>query len=32
MKARAENLAGRSYELMAFLVDVLGVDQGRGAL
>jgi L-lactate dehydrogenase complex protein LldE len=25
MKARAENLAGRSYELMAFLVDVLGV-------
>jgi L-lactate dehydrogenase complex protein LldE len=27
MKARAENLAGRSYELMAFLVDVLGVDK-----
>jgi len=26
MKARAENLAGRSYELMAFLVDVLGVE------
>jgi len=25
MKARAENLANRSYELMAFLVDVLGV-------
>ena len=25
MKARAENLASRSYELMAFLVDVLGV-------
>jgi L-lactate dehydrogenase complex protein LldE len=25
MKARAENLAARSYELMAFLVDVLGV-------
>lgn len=25
MKTRAENLAGRSYELMAFLVDVLGV-------
>ncbi|MFI4999487.1 MAG: (Fe-S)-binding protein [Reyranellales bacterium] len=25
MKARAENLAGRSYELMSFLVDVLGV-------
>ena len=25
MKLRAENLAGRSYELMAFLVDVLGV-------
>ena len=25
MKARAERLAGRSYELMAFLVDVLGV-------
>ena len=25
MKARAETLAGRSYELMAFLVDVLGV-------
>lgn len=25
MKARAESLAGRSYELMAFLVDVLGV-------
>ena len=25
MKARAEDLAGRSYELMAFLVDVLGV-------
>ena len=32
MKARAENLAGRSHELMSFLVDVLGVDQGRGAL
>lgn len=27
MKLRAENLAGRSYELMAFLVDVLGVDK-----
>ena len=27
MKIRAENLAGRSYELMAFLVDVLGVDK-----
>jgi L-lactate dehydrogenase complex protein LldE len=25
MRARAENLAGRTYELMAFLVDVLGV-------
>lgn len=25
MKARAENLAGRSYELISFLVDVLGV-------
>ncbi|MBY0322053.1 MAG: (Fe-S)-binding protein [Reyranella sp.] len=25
MKARAEHLAGRSFELMAFLVDVLGV-------
>jgi L-lactate dehydrogenase complex protein LldE len=25
MKARAENLAGRSHELVAFLVDVLGV-------
>ena len=25
MKAKAEDLAGRSYELMAFLVDVLGV-------
>ena len=25
MKTRAENLAGRSYELMAFLVNVLGV-------
>jgi L-lactate dehydrogenase complex protein LldE len=25
LKARAENLASRSYELMAFLVDVLGV-------
>lgn len=25
MKVRAENLAARSYELMAFLVDVLGV-------
>jgi L-lactate dehydrogenase complex protein LldE len=25
MKARAENLAGRSHELMSFLVDVLGV-------
>jgi len=25
LKARAENLANRSYELMAFLVDVLGV-------
>ena len=25
MKARAENLANRSYELVAFLVDVLGV-------
>ncbi len=32
MKARAENLAGRSYELMSFLVDVLGVKQGRRAL
>jgi L-lactate dehydrogenase complex protein LldE len=27
MRARAESLAGRSYELMAFLVDVLGVDR-----
>src|SRR6185312_8500616 len=27
MKARAENLAHRSYELMSFLVDVLGVDK-----
>ena len=27
MRARAEGLAGRSYELMAFLVDVLGVDR-----
>lgn len=27
MKARAENLAGRSYELMDFLVGVLGVDK-----
>jgi L-lactate dehydrogenase complex protein LldE len=27
MKLRAENLAGRSYELMAFLVDVLGVEK-----
>jgi L-lactate dehydrogenase complex protein LldE len=27
LKARAENLAMRSYELMAFLVDVLGVDK-----
>ena len=27
MKARAENLARRSYELMSFLVDVLGVDK-----
>jgi L-lactate dehydrogenase complex protein LldE len=27
MKARAEALAGRSYELIAFLVDVLGVDK-----
>ena len=26
MKLRAEKLAGRSYELMAFLVDVLGVE------
>ena len=26
MKARAENLAGRSYELMAFLVDVMGIE------
>ena len=26
IKVRAENLAGRSYELMAFLVDVLGVE------
>ena len=26
MKLRAESLAGRSYELMAFLVDVLGVE------
>jgi len=25
LKARAENLAGRSYELISFLVDVLGV-------
>jgi L-lactate dehydrogenase complex protein LldE len=25
LKARAENLAGRSYELLSFLVDVLGV-------
>jgi L-lactate dehydrogenase complex protein LldE len=25
LKARAENLAGRSYELVSFLVDVLGV-------
>ena len=25
MKRRAENLAGRSYELMSFLVDVLGI-------
>lgn len=27
MKARAENLAGRTFELVAFLVDVLGVKQ-----
>ncbi|MBS0519745.1 MAG: (Fe-S)-binding protein [Proteobacteria bacterium] len=27
MKAKAENLAGRSHELMSFLVDVLGVDK-----
>ncbi len=27
MKARAEALAGRSYELMSFLVDVLGVTE-----
>jgi L-lactate dehydrogenase complex protein LldE len=27
MKAKAENLAGRSFELMSFLVDVLGVKQ-----
>jgi L-lactate dehydrogenase complex protein LldE len=27
MKARAANLAGRSYELVAFLVDVLGVTE-----
>jgi L-lactate dehydrogenase complex protein LldE len=27
MKVRAESLAGRSYELMAFLVDVLGVEK-----
>ena len=27
MKARAENLASRSHELMSFLVDVLGVTQ-----
>jgi L-lactate dehydrogenase complex protein LldE len=27
MKARAEDLAGRTYELMTFLVDVLGVTQ-----
>jgi L-lactate dehydrogenase complex protein LldE len=27
MKARAENLANRSYELMAFLVDVMGVTE-----
>lgn len=27
MKVRAETLAGRSYELMAFLVDVLGVEK-----
>jgi len=27
MKARAEDLAGRSHELMAFLVDILGVDK-----
>ncbi len=27
MKARAENLANRSYELMSFLVDVLGVQK-----
>src|SRR5713226_8062276 len=26
MKARAENLAGRSYELVSFLVDVLGIE------
>jgi L-lactate dehydrogenase complex protein LldE len=27
MKAKAEDLAGRSYELIAFLVDVLGVEK-----
>lgn len=27
MKARAENLAGRSHELVSFLVDVLGVEK-----
>lgn len=27
MKARAESLAGRSHELISFLVDVLGVDK-----
>ncbi|TBR27108.1 MAG: (Fe-S)-binding protein, partial [Reyranella sp.] len=27
MKARAENLAGRSHELISFLVDVLGVKE-----
>jgi len=27
MKARAESLAGRSHELMSFLVDVLGVEK-----
>jgi L-lactate dehydrogenase complex protein LldE len=27
MKARAENLAGRSYELVSFLVDILGVER-----
>jgi L-lactate dehydrogenase complex protein LldE len=27
MKLRAENLAGRSHELMSFLVDVLGIDK-----